>query len=141
MNGGGYNSDLSTTNFINNEQLYEIVPAQINTIVYHTPNRNTYATVNGNLVLTKDIRLKLTTGTGLLKANVINFPKPLNSSIGALTGTLTSFEGQTFFYAINNDGIIFLEGEFLTTTDELLMNPKPYIAKWPIEYGAPFNSE
>lgn len=121
-------------NYLNRESLLTITAEQIGTTMYHTPGRNRYSVVNGNMILIKDIRLKRTGGTGSVAAWVMNFPKPNISPTGALSGTLTSNGGQTFFYNIDSNGRVSISGTFIDPNDELLFNIHPYIAKYPIEY-------
>ncbi len=123
-------------NYLNRESLLTITAAQIGTTMYHTPGRNRYSVVNGNMILIKDIRLKRTGGAGSVSGWVMNFPKPNNSPTGALSGTLTSNGGQTFFYNIDSNGRVSISGTFIDPNDELLFNIHPYIAKHPIEYDA-----
>lgn len=123
-------------NYLNRESLLTITAEQIGTTMYHTPGRNRYSVVNGNMILIKDIRLKRTGGTGSVAAWVMNFPKPNNSPTGALSGTLTSNQGETFFYNIDGNGRVSIFGNFIDPNDELLFNIHPYIAKYPIEYDA-----
>ncbi|MDC1188880.1 hypothetical protein N8089_03715 [Flavobacteriales bacterium] len=121
-------------NYLNRESLLTITAEQIGTTMYHTPGRNRYSVVNGNMILIKDIRLKRTGGAGSVNAWVLNFPKPNNSPTGALSGTLTSNQGETFFYNIDDNGRVSIFGTFVDPNDELLFNIHPYIAKYPIEY-------
>ena len=121
-------------NYLNRESLLTITAAQIGTTMYHTPGRNRYSVVNGNMILIKDIRLKRTGGAGSVSGWMMNFPKPNNSPTGALSGTLTSNGGQTFFYNIDSNGRVSISGTFIDPNDELLFNIHPYIAKCPIEY-------
>ncbi|MCI5054615.1 MAG: hypothetical protein MRY83_00835 [Flavobacteriales bacterium] len=123
-------------NYLNRESLLTITAEQIGTTIYHTPGRNRYSVVNGNMVLIKDIRLKRTGGTGSVSGWMMNFPKPNNSPTGALSGTLTSNGGQTFFYNIDSNGRVSISGTFIDPNDELLFNIHPYIVKYPIEYDA-----
>ena len=46
-------------NYLNRESLLTITAAQIGTTMYHTPGRNRYSVVNGNMILIKDIRLSV----------------------------------------------------------------------------------
>lgn len=121
-------------NYLNRESLLTITAEQIGTTMYHTPGRNRYSVVNGNMILIKDIRLKRTGGAGSVSGWMMNFPKPNNSPTGALSGTLTSNQGETFFYTIDNNGRVSIFGTFIDPNDELLFNIHPYIAKYPIEY-------
>lgn len=121
-------------NYLNRESLLTITAEQIGTTMYHTPGRNRYSVMNGNMILIKDIRLKRTGGTGSVAAWVMNFPKPNNIPTGALSGTLTSNQGETFFYNIDSNGRVSIFGTFVDPNDELLFNIHPYIAKYPIEY-------
>ena len=123
-------------NYLNRESLLTITAEQIGTTMYHTPGRNRYSVVNGNMILIKDIRLKRTGGAGSVSGWMMNFPKPNNSPTGALSGTLTSNGGQTFFYNIDSNGRVSISGTFIDPNDELLFNIHPYIAKYPIEYDA-----
>ena len=121
-------------NYINRENLLSIASEHIGTTVYHTPGRNRYVVVNGNLVITKDIRLKRTGGAGSVSGWVLNLPKPLNNPTISFSGTITSNLGQTFQYSINGDGQVTLFGTFTSAGDELLFNINPYVAKFPLEY-------
>jgi len=121
-------------NYLNRESLLTITAEQIGTTMYHTPGRNRYSVVNGNMILIKDIRLKRTGGAGAVSGWMMNFPKPNNSPTGALSGTLTSNQGETFFYNIDSNGRVSIFGTFVDPNDELLFNIHPYIAKYPIEY-------
>lgn len=123
-------------NYLNRESLLTITAEQIGTTMYHTPGRNRYSVVNGNMILIKDIRLKRTGGAGSVSGWMMNFPKPNNSPTGALSGTLTSNQGETFFYNIDSNGRVSIFGTFIDPNDELLFNIHPYIAKYPIEYDA-----
>ena len=123
-------------NYLNRESLLTITAEQIGTNMYHTPGRNRYSVVNGNMILIKDIRLKRTGGAGSVSGWMMNFPKPNNSPTGALSGTLTSNQGETFFYNIDSNGRVSISGTFIDPNDELLFNIHPYIVKYPIEYDA-----
>ena len=123
-------------NYLNRDADLEILVAHISPSIYHTPGRNHYGTINGNMVVTKDIRLKRTGGVGTVSGWKLNFPKPLNLPTGSMAGTVTSNKGQNFFYSINSNGQVTLSGEFLDPNDELLLNMNPYLAKFPIEYHA-----
>jgi len=122
-------------NYINRENLLSIAAAHIGTTMYHTPGRNRYSVVNGNMVLVSDIRLKRTGGAGLVSAWVLNFPKPLNNPTGLASGTLVSNKGEVFQYSLDSNGKVSLYGTFIDANDELLFNIKPYIAQFPITYN------
>ncbi len=121
-------------NYLNRDANLTIQAGHISPSVFHTPGRNRYGTINGNMVVAKDIRIKRTGGAGAVSGWKLNLPKPLNAPTGALPGTCQTLQGERFFYSINSNGQVSIQGTFLNGGDELIFTPNPYVAKFPIEY-------
>lgn len=122
-------------NYINRESLLTIAAAHIGTVMYHTPGRNRYSVMNGNMILVNDVRLKRAGGAGAVSGWVLNFPKPLNNPTNSSPGTLVSNKGELFFYSFDSDGKVSIFGTFIDPNDELMFNIKPYVAQYPLVYN------
>lgn len=130
----GYQSDVIQTVSQNQNtvSLLEIAPQHLNPELTHSPSRNQYTLINENLVLGKDIRLRSATGARSIVGWQVSLPAPLLVNESDYTGTLLSFEGNSFFYAIDRDGRVFLQGTFASSEDEVILNINPYLAEFPI---------
>ena len=121
---------------INTEAIISIDSTKQNPLITTTPGRNKLSLVNQNLLLIKDFRMKAVSVPLVLSGNhVLNFPKPLNSLTNEQSGNLVTNLGQKFFYTIDVDGKVYLNGTFNNANDELLLNIHPYITKTPTEYA------
>jgi len=47
---------------------------------------------------------------------------------------LLSREGKPFYYAIDDDGRVFVSGEFKNDEDEIIFNINPYVAELPLKF-------
>ncbi len=122
------------TQFVNREEVLTIAPDQISPEIFHTPSRNRYVAINGNLIVTRDIRIKPNAAIpAQINGHMINFPKPLNAS-SFFSHNIVSPSGNVFFVSIDRDGRLLISGTFVTSNEELLLNINPYLAKFPIEY-------
>ena len=133
---GGYNSNVSGGGpLINTEDVISIDAAKQSSLITTTPNRNKLALINQNLLVVKDFRCKALAVPQAYGGNhVFNFPMPKNMPTSPMSGILHSNLGQTFSYSIDDDGKVYLVGQFNNINDELLLNIKPYIVKTPVEY-------
>lgn len=120
---------------INTEAIISIDSTKQNPLIATTPSRNKLSVVNQNLLLSKDFRMKaVSVPLVLAGSHVLNLPKPLNNPTFEQSGILTTNLAQKFFYTIDENGKVYLNGTFINPSDELLLNFNPYIIKTPIEY-------
>lgn len=120
--------------FFNRQELLTIQKDHVDPRISVNIGRNRYAAINGNLIVARDIRIKRTGGPGALFGARIKFPKPLDPSAARTPGALQSLEGNTYFYSMDKNGVIQIQGELLGVNDEINVNFYPYIAKYPLEY-------
>jgi len=113
----------------------EIQPSQLIGQVGFSGGRNKYMAVNGNLIIPKDIRL---IATEPIPAQVIghiaNLPKPAETSTSGVAFAVFSTVGSYFSASIDEEGKLFIAGTFTNNNEELLLDFKPYVAKYPLEY-------
>jgi len=123
-------------NYLNRESQLTIAAAHINPDIRHTPGRNRYVSVNGNLIICKDIRLKpnIAIPAAFGFVHILNFPKPLNTPTPHQPTIMLSSTGNVYFVQIDANGKVFLSGTFTDANEELILNLTPYVAKFPIEY-------
>ena len=138
MSISGYQSDIPQSGIPqpreNSVQLLEILPEHLNPELTHSPVRNGYSVINENLVVGKDIRLRSARGARSIVGWQVSLPAPLVVNEADYTGTLLSFEGNPFFYAIDADGRVFLQGTFASAEDEVILNVNPYLAELPLRF-------
>lgn len=138
MSISGYQSDVAQVSEPqpsgNSVQLLEILPEHLNPGLLHSPSRNGYSVINENLVVGKDIRLRSRTAQESIVGWQVSLPAPLVVNEADYTGTLLSFEGNPFFYAIDADGRVFLQGTFASPEDEVILNINPYLAELPLRF-------
>ena len=121
---------------IANTQRELSVPSnQLNADMLHSPGRNIYAVINENIVIGKDIRLRSRSGRKEIAGWQLSLPAPINKNQqGEHTGTLLSRQGKPFYYAIDDDGRVFVSGEFNDEDDEIIFNINPYVAELPLKF-------
>ena len=109
---------------------------EISPDILPAPGRDRYALVNGNMVVSKDLRLKanIAIPASYNQSHILNFPKPLNMPTSGQSTMLLSTDGNVFFAEIDAEGRIYLSGIFTSSSEELIVNLHPYLAKFPIEY-------
>lgn len=137
MNITGYQSDAPNNDgaIENKQQLLNIPINHINPNLEYSPFRNIYTVINGNLIVGKDIRLRAKDIKQEIVGWQISLPAPLDQDLrGEHTGTLLSINGSAFFYAIDNDGKVFLNGKFDSIDDEVILNINPYLAELPLRF-------
>lgn len=138
MSVSGYQSDVAQAGIPqpsgNRVQLLEILPEHLNPGLLHSPSRNGYSVINENLVIGKDIRLRSRTAQESIVGWQVSLPAPLVVNEADYTGTLLSFQGNPFFYAIDADGRVFLQGTFASPEDEVILNINPYVAELPLRF-------
>jgi len=137
MNITGYQSDAPKGNGVieNRQQLLNIPINHINPNLEHSPFRNIYVVINGNLIVGKDVRLRAKDIKQEIMGWQISLPAPLDQDLrGEHTGTLLSVKGIPFFYAIDNEGKVFLQGKFEEIDDEVILNINPYLAELPLRF-------
>lgn len=107
----------------------------INPQMLHSPGRNIIAVINDNIVIGKDIRIRSRRGQKEVVGWQISLPAPINKNQqGEHTGTLLSRQGKPFYYAIDDDGRVFVQGEFEDEQDEIIFNVNPYVAELPLRF-------
>tara|TARA_Y100001963_G_C6623350_1_gene372827 strand:+ start:128 stop:574 length:447 start_codon:yes stop_codon:yes gene_type:complete len=133
----GYQSTPQPTrSLVKNTQTEMVIPANhLNPDMLHSPTRNVYALINKNIVIGKDIRLRSSSGRDEIAGWQVSLPAPLvKNPQGEYTGTLLSRKGKPFFYAIDDDGRVFLSGEYEDENDEVILNINPYVAELPLRF-------
>lgn len=121
--------------YVNHQEILLIQPEHIGSQIFHTSGRNRYAAINGNLIVTRDIRLKPNAAIpAQINGHVLNFPKPLEAG-ASFSHQIQSPQGNIFFMSLDQDGRLTLSGTFVSANEELLLNINPYLAKYPIEYN------
>lgn len=135
----GYQSNVPKAQgggLIANTQRELSVPSnQLNADMLHSPGRNIYAVINENIVIGKDIRLRSRSGRKEIAGWQLSLPAPINKNQqGEHTGTLLSRQGKPFYYAIDDDGRVFMSGKFNSPEDEVILNVNPYVAELPLKF-------
>lgn len=122
-------------NTANSQKEIALSPSYINPLMLHSPGRNIIAVLNENIVIGKDIRIRSRTGRKEIAGWQISLPAPINKNQqGEHTGTLLSRQGKPFYYAIDDDGRVFVSGEFEDEQDEIIFNVNPYVAELPLKF-------
>tara|TARA_R110002050_G_scaffold63730_4_gene139152 strand:+ start:4750 stop:5196 length:447 start_codon:yes stop_codon:yes gene_type:complete len=137
MSVTGYQSDAPKGNGVleNKQQLLNIPTNHLNPNLEHSPFQNVYAVINGNLIIGKNIRLRSKDVKKEIVGWQLSLPAPLDQDLrGKHTGALLSVKGIPFFYAIDNDGKVFLNGKFDNIDDEVILNINPYLAELPLRF-------
>jgi hypothetical protein len=133
----GYQSDsVSKSQAVENtQQILEVQPLHLGPSLLHSPVRNRYSAINGNLIVGKDIRLRALNPKQLEIAGwQVSLPAPLVVDESDFTGTCQTEKGNTFFYAIDADGRVFMSGFFVDAEDHVILNINPYLAAMPLRY-------
>lgn len=134
----GYQSDIITEN---RQEVFSILDENINSEnVFYVDNKNTYAVINENLVVSIDIRLRRVGGAGQLGGTasggtVLKMPTPKEVR-GVIAWTTHSSEGNLFFCQLSGLGVLAINGEFTSDVDEVSIHFPSYIAKTPLEIPA-----
>ena len=122
-------------NTINSQKEIPLSSAYINPLMLHSPGRNIIAVLNENIVIGKDIRIRSRRGQKEIAGWQISLPAPINKNQqGEHTGTLLSRQGKPFYYAIDDDGRVFVSGFFDDPEDEIIFNVNPYVAELPLKF-------
>lgn len=123
-------------NYLNRETLLTISDQDLHPDIQTTIGRNHYTSINGNLIVCKDIRLinNRPTPANYAFVHILNFPKPLNSPTFHQPTVLISSEGNRFILQMDKDGKVLLFGTFTHPNEELILNLTPYISRFPLEY-------
>ncbi|MEO9870345.1 MAG: hypothetical protein ABJQ69_03520 [Ekhidna sp.] len=120
--------------YVNHQEILFIEPRQINPQIRHTPGRNRYTAINGNLIVTRDIRLVSNEPTpAQVNGHMLNFPKPLEPS-ASFSHPILSSRGNLFFISIDKEGRLEIRGTFEDNGEEILLNVNPYLALFPLQY-------
>jgi len=126
---------VNPENVVNSQRELRVPPNHLNPDLFHSPERNVYAVLNENIVIGKDIRLRTRSGKDEIAGWQVSLPAPLvKNPQGEYTGTLLSRKGKPFFYAIDDDGRVFLSGKFEDEQDEVILNINPYVAELPLKF-------
>lgn len=137
-NIAGYQSDVIVQGNggmdINTVDELLVQPEHISPNIYHTPGRNIYTAVNKNLIICKDIMLKKTGGPGKILGWVLSLPIPVLKNRADFPGTLLSLQGERFFYSMDKDGRVRIQGTLIDPNDEIIFNINPYVAEYPFRY-------
>ncbi|TGV03644.1 hypothetical protein [Flavivirga rizhaonensis] len=131
----GYQSDI-TNGDGNTEEILFILPEHIHPGIFYTPGRNVYTSINKNLIVCKDIRLKKTSGPGEFSNWLLNLPKPLYQAGLSSPGTLLSLQGESFFYSMDLEGRVTIQGALIDPNDEIIFNINPYLAELPLQFSS-----
>jgi hypothetical protein len=120
---------------VNTQRELSVSPNHLNPDMFHSPGRNIYAVINENIVIGKDIRIRSRSGRKEIAGWQISLPAPINKNQqGEHTGTLLSRQGKPFYYAIDDDGRVFVSGKFSDSEDEIIFNVNPYVAELPLKF-------
>ncbi len=120
---------------VNSQREIPLSSEYINPQMLHSPGRNIIAVINDNIVIGKDIRIRSRVGRKEVAGWQISLPAPINKNLqGEHTGTLLSRQGKPFYYAIDDDGRVFVSGEFENAQDEIIFNINPYVAELPLKF-------
>ncbi len=134
----GYQSDSvskETKAIENTQEILEVKPEHLGPSLLHSPVRNRYSVINANLVVGKDIRLRARNAKQLEIAGwQVSLPAPLVTDQSDYYGLCQTEKGNTFNYAIDADGRLFLYGTFVDSEDHVILNVNPYLAELPLRY-------
>ncbi|OUS10803.1 hypothetical protein A9Q93_12480 [Nonlabens dokdonensis] len=134
----GYQSDSvskETKSIENTQEILEVKPEHLGPSLLHSPVRNRYSVINANLVVGKDIRLRARNAKQLEIAGwQVSLPAPLVTDQSDYYGLCQTEKGNTFNYAIDADGRLFLYGTFVDSEDHVILNVNPYLAELPLRY-------
>jgi len=138
----GYQSDFispgGNQNTNNAEDLSLFIEQEhIGSDIIHTPNRNRYIVTENNIVISADIRLKLTGNvTGKLPSYpVLALPIPKSfERIVSYPGSVFSNTENIFSYRMGTNGLVAFSGELTGVNEEIIFNFKPYIAEFPLRF-------
>ncbi len=131
----GYQSNSPNRILINKQRLLSVPANHLNPNLVFTALSNSYAIVNENLVIGKDIRLRSRSGRNDFSGWQVSLPSPLVANQSdEHSGILLSVKGNQFLYAIDNEGRVLLFGSLKDNDDELILNFNPYIAQLPLNY-------
>lgn len=124
-----------TGNRENSQTEIALTSQYVNPQMLYSPGSNIIAVINENIVIGKDIRIRSRRGQKEVAGWQISLPAPINKNQqGEHTGTLLSRYGKPFFYAIDDDGRVFVSGFFDNEEDEIIFNINPYVAKLPLKF-------
>ncbi len=119
----------------NTQEILEVRPEHLGPSLLHSPVRNRYSVINGNLVVGKDIRLRASSPKQLEIAGwQVSLPAPLVVDQSDYYGLCQTEKGNTFNYAIDANGRLFLYGTFVDDQDHVVLNVNPYLAELPLRY-------
>jgi hypothetical protein len=141
MNVPGYQSDAPKGDGVleNKQELLNIPASHLNPNLEHSPFQNVYVVINDNLIMGKDIRLRSKDIKKEIVGWQLSLPAPLVENIREQhSGTVMSINGNLFFYTIDNDGKVFMRGNFDGLDDEVVLNINPYLAELPLRF-VPFS--
>lgn len=138
MEIAGYQSDTKTTINQNAQTIFSVLDENINLEdVFYVNNNNTYAVINGNLVIPQSIRLRRVGGAGQIggaASGGIVLKLPIAQEVGGtLAWTTQSTEGNFFICQFSGLGVVNIEGTFSSDNDEVIINFPSYIAQLPLE--------
>lgn len=120
---------------VNSQREFSVPANHLNPDMLHSPGRNIYAVINGNIVIGKDLRIRSRSKRKEIAGWQISLPAPINKNQqGEHTGTLLSRQGKPFYYAIDDDGRVFVSGKFSDSEDEIIFNVNPYVAELPLKF-------
>ncbi|PZX43528.1 hypothetical protein LX97_00529 [Nonlabens dokdonensis] len=132
----GYQSDAITKSqgtIENTQEILEVQPLHLGPSLIHSPVRNRYSVINGNLVVGKDIRLRARDPKQLEIAGwQVCLPAPLVTDQSDYYGLCQTEKGNAFNYAIDANGRLFLYGTFVDSEDHVVLNVNPYLAELPL---------
>lgn len=119
----------------NTQEILEVRPEHLGPSLLHSPVRNRYSVINSNLVVGKDIRFRASSPKQLEIAGwQVSMPAPLVVDQSDYYGLCQTEKGNTFNYAIDADGRLFLYGTFVDSEDHVVLNVNPYLAELPLRY-------
>lgn len=127
----GYQSDTTSGSISNEEHVLFIPNEHVHSIFSLVQESNSYAIINENLVMTKDIRLRAST-LGFISAYAISLPVPLH--IEQTIFPIFSDKGNRFEAYIDSEGRLFVTGTFTEVGEQLYATIYPYVAKQPLTY-------
>ncbi len=131
----GYQSDTETNdlkivNFpLNHVLLVRQMSDEITTVV----NNENYMTINRNLVIPVDLKIRRKDGVGTLNNALIKLPKPTLTR-SKLDGITWTNKGKPITYEMGENGIMEFKGEITEADEEIIVNFPPYVAIFPLEY-------
>ncbi len=123
---------------LNREEELVIGEHQITDRLTFGPGRNRYRAINGNLIVSSDIVLinEPNEVPRPLEGHILNFPRPaLRVGAGGFSFLCLTTNGNPFWLKMDGDGRVYaIRGIFTDLREELIVDLKPYIAKYPLEY-------